>query len=71
MHRGSARGDRWCCVLKRSGVIDLRLLKLVGVSVEVNVDTRYGHRGCPVTLGTSVLHGSAKTNLRSHQLLSY
>ena len=69
MHRGSARGDRWCCVLKRNGVIDLRLLKLVGVSVEVNVDTRYGHRGCPVTLGTSVLHGNAITNMRLPQVV--
>ena len=69
MHRGSTISDRWCCVLDRSGVTDLRLLQLVGGPVEVHVDICHGHRGCPVTDGTFVLHGNAKTNLRLLQVV--
>ena len=39
-------GDRWCSLLYKSGVADLRLLQYVGDSVAIHVDTCHGHRGC-------------------------
>ena len=56
MLRRTATGDRCCCVLERSSVTNLKFLQHVGGTVEVLVDSCRGHRGCPVTDGTFVLH---------------
>ena len=69
MHRGTAIGDCYCCVLEKSGVTDLWFLQHVGGSVEIHVDSCHGHGGCAVTDGTFILHGNAKTNMRLLQVL--
>ena len=78
MLRVSGVGDRWCSLLYKSGVADLRLLQYVGDSVAIHVDTCHGHRGClsrvvlwcsilyrsTVLYRNSMLPGCSKTNLQ-------